>query len=43
MSRYALRAAMHAKKRKAASLSLSGTMSGMRGGVVEDMEATSGL
>jgi hypothetical protein len=42
-SRYAVRAAMHATKRKAASLSLSGTMSGMRGGVVEDMGATSGL
>jgi len=42
-SRYAVRAAMHATKRKAASLSLSGTMSGMRGGVVEDIGATSGL
>jgi hypothetical protein len=42
-SRYAVRAALHAKKRKAASLSLSGTMRGMRGAVVEDMGATSGL
>jgi hypothetical protein len=42
-TRYAVRAAMHATKRKAASLSLSGTMSGMRGVVVEDMGATSGL
>ena len=41
-SRYALSAVMHARRRKTASLAASGTMSGMRGELVEDMGTTSG-